>query len=153
MTPEELDSIGDAFTNNHASIPLEVNNENATLVAAIATIVEILRKDLKSIVQDAVNDAMANGKPEQKPDTSNGGKHPLDMVDFKYRSTKSFLESSGVNYLEDIKGYISGNLAETILPIISIGEFPNGILKPIPVDNFEDIGIAMQSNNIPFKRI
>lgn len=49
MTPEELDSIGDAFTNNYASIALEVNNANATIVAAIATIVEIIRKDLKEM--------------------------------------------------------------------------------------------------------
>jgi hypothetical protein len=49
MTPEELDSIGEVFINNYDSIPLGVKNENATIVAAIATIVEILRKDLKEM--------------------------------------------------------------------------------------------------------
>lgn len=67
MTPEELDSIGDAFTNNYASIPLWVNNANATIVAAIATIVEILRKDLKSIVADAVKDAVGTLNSNREP--------------------------------------------------------------------------------------
>lgn len=49
MTPEELDRIGEVFINNYASIPLGVKNENATIVAAIATIVEILRKDIKEM--------------------------------------------------------------------------------------------------------
>ena len=49
MTPEELDSIGEVFINNYASIPLGVKNENATIIAAIATIVEILRKDIKEM--------------------------------------------------------------------------------------------------------
>jgi hypothetical protein len=77
----------------------------------------------------------------------------LTKIKFRLDDTIPFLKEIGVHYLEDIKGYISGNLAESTVPIISIGEFPNGILKPIPVVNFEDIGIAMQSNNIPFKRI
>ena len=49
MTPAELDSIGEVFINNYSSIPLGVKNENATIVAAIATIVEILRKDIKEM--------------------------------------------------------------------------------------------------------
>lgn len=79
--------------------------------------------------------------------------HTIDNSYFKFRSTRQFLNSYGVKYLDDIKFYTNGNLNSGIVPMIRIGNNPFSELKPIPFDNFEDLKETMDSFGIPFEEI
>lgn len=143
--------------------------------AKAAAVIDFIRKDLKCIVDNAVKDALSKGdeklyddpnysnefaeldddiqEPSEELIIDSKRRHPMGDTSFHLGCTRVFLEAYGVVYLEDIKGYTSGNRDEGSVPLIIVGDEPNNNLWPIPFDCFEDLENTMTIYNVPFKEI
>lgn len=109
-----------------------------------------LSEDMKLLGLDFYSFSFPMKKVEEssnKRKANEPERHHIDDVQFNYSDTRELLDSFGVNYLDEIKGYKDG-LNECFRAIYIFDT-----IRFVPYKNFDDIKAVMKSYCVPFQPI